>query len=145
MWIFKVTDSGNRQLVALTTFSDLVQEAREWVKSDAIAAGLSDDGRSLAGGGTGATAYADAVGVYLAFAIDRLVDYNSSVATWKPSGEQVMQTYKRQALPMTWDFPESNVLGQSAICWKNAVKYSADNLLATASQYLVDAGIADQR
>jgi adenine-specific DNA methylase len=35
-----------RQLVALTTFSDLVQEARERVKRDAIAAGLPDDGQS---------------------------------------------------------------------------------------------------
>lgn len=134
-----------RQLVALTTFSDLVQKARERVKADAVAAGLLDDGLALAEVGAGATAYADAVGVYLAFAIDRLADYNSSVATWKPSGEQVMQTYKRQALPMTWDFPESNVLGDSAICWRNAVKYSADNLLATASQHIVTAGFADQR
>jgi len=134
-----------RQLVALTTFSDLVQEVRDRVKADAIAAGLPDDGLALAKIGAGATAYADAVGVYLAFAIDRLADYNSSVATWKPSGEQVMQTYKRQALPMTWDFPESNVLGDSAICWRNAVKYSADNLLATASQHIVTAGFADQR
>ena len=56
-----------RQLVALTTFSDLVQEARERVKRDALAAGLPDDGKPLRDGGTGATAYADAVAVYLAF------------------------------------------------------------------------------
>ena len=121
-----------RQLVALTTFSDLVQEARALVKTHSLATGMADNGRGLNEGGTGATAYAEAVGVYLAFAIDRLADYNSSIATWKPSGEQVMQTYKRQAIPMTWDFPESNVLGYSAICWSNAVKYSADNLEATA-------------
>ena len=54
-----------RQLVALTTFSDLVQEARERVKRDALAAGLPDDGKTLRDGGTGATAYADAVTVYL--------------------------------------------------------------------------------
>jgi putative DNA methylase len=134
-----------RQLVALTTFADLLQDARERVKYDAIAAGLPDGDKSLAAGGTGASAYADAVAVYLAFAISRLADYNSSITTWKPSGEQVMQTYKRQAIPMTWDFPESNVMGQSAICWKNAVKYSADNLLATASQYIAAEGFADQR
>lgn len=133
-----------RQLVALTTFSDLVQEARERVKQDAIKAGLPDDGKSMDKFGAGATAYADAVGVYLAFAINRLADYNSSIATWKPSGEQVMQTYKRQALPMTWDFPESNAMGDSAICWKNAVKYAADNLLATASQYIVMPGSVNQ-
>lgn len=134
-----------RQLVALTTFSDLVTEAIARVRQDALKAGMPDDGLALAKVGAGATAYADAVGVYLAFAIDRLADYNSSIATWKPSGEQVMQTFKRQAIPMTWDFPESNVMGQSAICWKNAVKYAADNLLTTASQYVVTPGCADQR
>ncbi len=122
----------HRQLVALTTFSDLIGEALPILLRDGIAAGLPDDHVSLATGGTGASAYAEAVGVYLAFAVDRLADYNSSIATWKPSGEQVMQTYKRQAIPMTWDFPESNVLGNSAICWANAVKYSADNLEVTA-------------
>ena len=57
--------------MALTTFSDLVQEARERVKRDALAAGLPDDGKPLADGGTGATAYADAVAVYLAFAVEQ--------------------------------------------------------------------------
>ena len=67
-----------RQLVALTTFSDLVQEARERVKRDAIIAGLPDDGKPLANGGTGATAYADAVGVYLGL---RLVDKLTALTT----------------------------------------------------------------
>lgn len=121
-----------RQLLSLTTLSTLVKEVTLLVKRDAILAGLPDDGRGLSEGGLGTTAYAEAIAVYLAFAIDRLADYNSSVATWKPSGEQVMQTYKRQAVPMTWDFPESNILAESAICWTNAVKYSANNLEATA-------------
>ena len=56
----------DRQLVALTTFSDLVGEARERVQRDAVAAGMSDDSVSLRDGGVGATAYAEAVGVYLA-------------------------------------------------------------------------------
>ncbi len=122
-----------RQLVALTTFSDLVQEARSKAIEDAINAGMADDGVGIDQGGTGATAYGDALAVYLAFAADRLADYNSSIATWKASGEQVMQTYKRQALPMTWDFPESNVLGEKAICWLKAVKYAADNLNAATT------------
>jgi putative DNA methylase len=133
-----------RQLVALTTFSDLVQEAREQMKGDALTAGLPNDGRSIDEGGSGATAYAEAVAVYLAFAISRLADYNSSIATWKPSGEQVMQTYKRQAIPMTWDFPESNVLGTSAICWKNAIKYTADNLIVAGESWTAEQGYAFQ-
>lgn len=121
-----------RQLVALSTFSDLVSDVIEVIRRDAIRAGMDDDGIRLDSGGSSALAYAQAVGVYLSFAISRLADYGSSIATWKPSGEQVMQTYKRQALPMTWDFPDSNFLGDKAICWSNAVKYSADNLLSTA-------------
>ncbi len=42
-----------RQLVALTTFSDLVQEARERVQRDALAAGLADDAKPLRDGGNG--------------------------------------------------------------------------------------------
>ena len=60
-----------RQLVALTTFSDLVAEARARVERDAIVAGLPDDSTPLRDGGTGATAYAEAVGVYLAFALEQ--------------------------------------------------------------------------
>ena len=74
-----------RQLVALTTFSDLVQEARERVKRDALAAGLPDDGKPLAAGGTGAPAYADAVGVYLAFAVDKAADGNTTLCDWSSS------------------------------------------------------------
>lgn len=117
-----------RQLVALTTFSDLVGEARERIEQDAVAAGRPDDDTALEAGGTGAKAYAEAVSVYHAFAIDRLADYASSIATWKPSGEQVMQTFKRQALPMTWDFPESNILGEKAICWLKAIKYTSESI-----------------
>jgi len=119
----------SRQLVALTTFSDLVKEARERVKADAIAACPAEGGgKGIDEGGGTYFAYANSISVYLGFGISRLADYNCAVATWKPSGEQVMQAFKRQALPMTWDFPESNVLGTTAICWKNAVRYSADSV-----------------
>ena len=129
-----------RQLVALTTFSDLVQEAREKAIADAKSAGLFDDGIGLSQGGIDATAYGEALATYLTFAVDRLADYNSSIATWKPSGEQVMQTYKRQAIPMTWDFPESNIMGEKAICWLKAVKYTADNLQSTSRLNILSSG-----
>ncbi len=128
----------SRQLVALNTFSGLVGEARDRVKEDALKGGFSNDERGLEDGGTGASAYGEAVAVYLAFAISRLCDYNSTIATWKPSGQQVMQTFKRQAIPMTWDFPESNVLGSTSICWLKAVKYSSDNLRITGAMSRAD-------
>jgi putative DNA methylase len=134
-----------RQLLSLGTFSELVADARARILADATEAGLiCDDSRGLDAGGAGPQAYAEAVVVYLAFAVARLADYNSSIATWKPSGEQVMQTFKRQALPMTWDFPESNVMGDKAICWKMAVKYAADNLAAMVGKLTLTRGSASQ-
>lgn len=103
-----------RQLVALTTFSDLVSEAIERVRADAVRAGLADDGKGLDEGGTGATAYAQAVGVYLALAVDKTADYNSSLAAWSPTRDQAKTTFGRQALPMIWDFAEVNTFADAA-------------------------------
>jgi putative DNA methylase len=102
----------DRQLVALNTFSDLVHEAREVIEQDALAAGLSPDPTPLHQGGKGAKAYAEAVSVYLGFAIDRLADAGSSIATWS-SAEFIRFTFARQAIPMTWDFAECNVFSNS--------------------------------
>jgi putative DNA methylase len=105
-----------RQLVALTTFSDLVQEAREKAIADAKAAGLPDDDQGLAQGGRGATAYGDAMAVYLAFALDKVVDRGSTITRWDPTPTQsgIINTFSRQAIPMTWDFSESNPLGDAS-------------------------------
>ena len=102
----------DRQLVALNTFSDLVHEARAEIERDALAAGASDDPTPLRDGGAGAKAYAEAVSVYLAFAIDRLADAGSSIATWA-SGGFIRFTFARQAIPMTWDFAECNFFSES--------------------------------
>lgn len=100
--------------MALTTFSGLVQEARERVKRDAIAAGLPDDGKAMEKGGAGATAYADAVGVYLGMSISKMADAQSSLCRWKTSMDQSIATFGRQALPMVWDFSEANAFGKMA-------------------------------
>jgi putative DNA methylase len=104
-----------RQLTALTTFSDLVTEAREHVLSDALSAGLAK-GDGLASGGSEAEAYADAVATYLAFAISRATNKLSAVNTWdsSPKMEAVRGLFARQAIPMAWDFAEANPFGGSS-------------------------------
>ena len=102
-----------RQLVALTTFSDLVQEAIAQCHADALAAGMADDGLSLESGGTGARAYAEAVGVYLGLCTSRQANRCSSLNFWDKKGENVQQVFARQALAMTWDFVEGNPLSNS--------------------------------
>jgi putative DNA methylase len=114
-----------RQLVALTTFSDLVGEARERIRKDAIAAGLPDDESSLETSGTGAKAYAEAISVYLAFCVDRVANYASTVCTWH-SGvkyETVTSTFGRQAIPMTWDFAEGNLFSDSSGNWLSGAEW----------------------
>jgi len=97
-----------RQLVALTTFSDLVLAAREHVRGDALAAGLPDDGVALDAGGTGAQAYADAVAVYLAFSVSRYTMRGSAQASWDNAYQKIQNTFGRQAIPMVWDYCEGN-------------------------------------
>jgi putative DNA methylase len=105
----------DRQLVALTTFSDLVAEAREKVNHDALAAGLPD-GERLENGGNGATAYADAVATLIALSISRVANKSTAVCSWdsSPKMEAVRGLFARQAIPMTWNFAESNPLGGSS-------------------------------
>uniref|UniRef100_A0A831ZWQ6 DUF1156 domain-containing protein n=1 Tax=Desulfacinum infernum TaxID=35837 RepID=A0A831ZWQ6_9BACT len=114
-----------RQLTALTTFSDLVQEVRERVKADAVRAGLADNGVPLAEGGTGAQAYADAVATYLALAVDRLADRSSTICSWDSGYQKVRNTFSRQAIPMVWDFAESNPFSDSTGNFLGAVEWVA--------------------
>ena len=100
----------SRQLVALTIFSDLVVEAMERVKQDAASTDLSNDVRPLRDGGAGALAYAEAMGVYLAFAQSKGCNRNTSLCIWEHRMDRLVATFGRQALPMVWDFAETNPL-----------------------------------
>ena len=102
-----------RQLVALTTFSDLVQEAREKAIADAKADGLPNDGQGLAQGGSGATAYGEAVAVYLLFAINKGANLWSTITSWMSDRGAFRETFARQAIPMVWDFAEANPFSSS--------------------------------
>ena len=110
-----------RQLITLTTFTDLLQEVHVVIESDAKEGGLADDGLRLHEGGKGASAYADAVVTYLAFAIDRMADRNSSICSWDSSRMLTRNVFARQAIPMTWDYAENNPLGDFSGSWSNCV------------------------
>lgn len=107
---------SKRQLVTMTTLSDLVAVARRRVREDAITAGLIDDGVVLDAGGRGAQAYSDAIATYLECVLDKLAECHTTICTWSsaPKNELVVSTFRRQALPMTWDFAESNPFADSS-------------------------------
>ena len=89
----------SRQLVALTTFSDLVDEARARV----LSAGAGEE-------------YGKAVATYLAFAVDKTAEGSTALCTWSPLPTKlhVVSTFGRQALPMVWDFAEANPFADSS-------------------------------
>jgi len=113
-WADLFTD---RQLVALTTFSDLVSEARTKVLEDGLLYGLPSGPRLEQGGG-GAEAYADAIATYLAFALDKTLDLNNSLCRWEPIAQCPRNLFNRQAIPMVWDFAESNIFSSSSGSWE---------------------------
>ena len=118
-----------RQLVALTTFSDLVPEAIEKCRLDALAAGMCDDGIGLDSGGKGATAYAQAVGVYLGFGVDRCADFSNTCTRWVSGNQKVMNLFGKQAIAMTWDFPEAAILHNTVGGFSTAVDFITDCML----------------
>jgi putative DNA methylase len=87
----------DRQLVALTTFANLVEQARVQVFSD-----------------SGDEEYATAVATYLGLVVGRLANRCSSQCFWDPSGDKVNQTFARNALPMVWTYAEANPFSNSS-------------------------------
>lgn len=100
-----------RQLLALTTFSDLVLEARAKAVSD----GASEE-------------YADAIATYVAMALSKLADRGSTIVTWFLGRESTRNTFARQAIPMTWDFVEPNQFAQGTGSWLGALEWTAEAL-----------------
>ncbi|TRZ75305.1 MAG: DUF1156 domain-containing protein, partial [Deltaproteobacteria bacterium] len=134
----------SRQLVALTTFSDLVQKARERVKCDALAAGMPNDGKPLSAGGKGDAAYGDAVGIYLAFAISKLADRGSTICTWFTERDSTRNTFARQSIPMTWDYAELNTLLGGTGSFIGAVSWTAESIEGVAAGYGSGFGVSNQ-
>ena len=160
-----------RQLVALTTFSDLVGEAMKHVRRDATAAELPDDGIPLREGGTGATAYAEAVGVYLGVAVSKETAFLVTQARWRPGEGKSAPAFGRQAVPMVWDYADLNpfagaggdffgvikgvektlcnlpvrLVGQSSSIQADAARQNAnrDQLVSTDPPYYDNIGYAD--
>lgn len=118
----------SRQLAALTTFSDLVAEARDNVLEAAKRSNLPDDPRSLADGGTGLVAYGDSIATLLSFAVDKLADLGNSCCPWEPVAQCPRNLFGRQAIPMHWNYAEGNMLGESSGSWSMVIENQEKNL-----------------
>jgi putative DNA methylase len=136
-----------RQLIALTTFSDLVTEARQHVLADALAAGLPEGG-GLEAGGAGAAAYADAVTTYLGFTISKATARNNTMCTWEVGMDRLRGSFQRQAISMTWEYAEANPLesfggGLQAVLQSECEVLEALNIPSTARAIVSQRSAAD--
>lgn len=101
----------NRQLTSLTTFSKLIPATIDKIVGDG-----------------GDLKYAETIGVFLAFAIDRMADFSTSFSRWSVSNEKAMNMFSKQAIPMTWDFPEVNILANSVGGFSTITQFIANCL-----------------
>lgn len=104
----------DRQLVALSTLSTLVDEARSQIRTDALKRGFSREPTPLRNGGSGAVAYSEAVSVYLAFLVGQIANHCSAFCGWNIPNQHIRSTFSLQAIPMVWDFAEVNVFSSSS-------------------------------
>jgi putative DNA methylase len=130
-----------RQLVVLTTLSNLVTETHGKLYQDALSAGIADDSLSLDNCGNKATAYADAVSIYLAFLVGQVANHSSSFCGWNSANSQMRSVFARQAIPMVWDYAESNPFCDSSGSYNNLFERQikgfitlGEGLAGTASQ-----------
>ena len=100
-----------RQQVMMVTLCDLVKEAQKLIEQDAIKAGMKNDHMCLDKGGDGAKAYGEAISIYLAFAVDKCSDRNSTLCSWMTGVQCPGHVFGRQAMPMIWDYAEANIFG----------------------------------
>ena len=132
-----------RQLMALSEIGGLIKTAQHMVEIDAVAAGMKNDHISLNNGGDGAKAYGEAVGVYLAFVLDKLTDYHSSICSWNPPREGLRNTFGRQAIPMVWDYAEANPFSNSSGCIDNMLDWVCKCILELPATNLAEVSQAD--
>jgi len=123
-----------RQLVALSTFSDLVNATREKVLIEARKSGMLHEGKGINDGGTGAAAYADAVTIYLALALSRWIDLSNAICSWNATNQNIRALFARQAIPMAWDFAELSPF--SSLAPIDSTLMSTVNLLSNMAAFL---------
>ncbi|MFH1373964.1 MAG: DUF1156 domain-containing protein [bacterium] len=110
----------NRQLLALAALLKSVRDSQN-ERSDC---GYSKD-------------WNEAIEKYLTLIIDKTADYGSALATWILGLEAIRGTFARFAFSWTWDFCETNPIGNSAGCFLGALEWTVmalSNILEATKQ-----------
>lgn len=139
----------NRQLLFLTTVANMIRDIQKDIEADAIKEGWPDDHTELADGGMGARAYSQAVAVYLGMSLSKLTDRSSALTSWDSSaGGKIRNVFSRAAMPMIWDYAETNPFYSSSGSLEKTINAAADAIeklpaQANAKVFCADAAKLD--
>ena len=133
-YIYGLTTWGSlfldRQIIALKTLSETLADVRSKILADTKKFGGLNNGVPLSDAGNGSIAYAEAVSVYLAFAIDRVAMSGNSLVRWNPVGQKAQHIFGRQAIAMLWDFAETNPFGNATGAFNAACRMEVNGLFS---------------
>ncbi len=118
-----------RQLIAITTFSDIVKDIIPIVERDAARAGVIDSSIGIADNGQGTRAYAESIATYLSLSIGRMALYGSSLCRWLTKDNALGSAIAQKGIEMTWDFAEANFFAKSSASVLVCARNVADCLL----------------
>lgn len=117
-----------RQLHALNTFSNLVDEARLMIQKEAEKqlVEVQDAGESETR--FAPTEYANAVAIYLGMTSSKACRFITTLSVWRADEGKLSRAFGRQALPMTWDFAETNPFSGTGGDFLGLAKGTADTV-----------------
>lgn len=85
-----------------------------------------------------------AIQTCLGLIVDKVIQYNSSLCRWKASGENLVDTFGRQAIPMVWDFSEANILGGASGDFSALLEWVGEMLDMTSKSLTSHIATAEQ-
>lgn len=107
-----------RQLLTLTTFAKLLSAIRDEISKE-----TSDD------------EYINLVVTLLGLALSKSAETSNSLSRWLVKDEVPVALFARQAIPMVWDFPEANILGESSGSFEMVVGNIARSISGPLATY----------
>ena len=63
---------------------------------------------------------------YLCLVLSRMTDRSSTICHWSLTGEKIQNTFSRFALPISWDFSETNLIASSSGTYDGQVEWIAE-------------------
>lgn len=113
----------DRQILTLDALAGGIRDLHDEVLRDAIAIGMTNDGKGIDAGGTGAKAYAEGIMTFMTLVLGKQINRTCAFNFWDTTREGIQQPFAQQGIQKSWDFIESNLFCDSSGSWIKATDY----------------------